>query len=126
MSPPLPPVVNLAQKLAALDEAWVPRVIAELNGQLVKVARFEGEYLWHAHAEEDELFWVVSGRLRIHFRDGARELGPGELLVVPRGVEHKPEALEPVECVLFEPASTRSTGDIDDPRTIEPDELEHL
>lgn len=126
MSDPLPPVVNLSEKLSSFDEVWVPKIVAELNGQLVKVAKFEGEYVWHSHAEEDELFWVLSGRLRIHFRGGARELGPGELLVVPRGVEHKPEALGAVECALFEPATTRNTGEVDEARTIEPEDVERI
>jgi mannose-6-phosphate isomerase-like protein (cupin superfamily) len=118
--------VNLADKLAAFDEPWKPRIVAELNGQLVKVARAEGEYVWHRHQREDELFLIVSGRLRILFRDGEVELGPGELCVVPRGVEHKPVALGEVELVLFEPAATRNTGDVDHAYTIEAEDLERI
>jgi mannose-6-phosphate isomerase-like protein (cupin superfamily) len=118
--------VDLSRKLASFDDTWKPRVVAELNGQQVKVAKLEGEYVWHSHAEEDELFWVLSGRLAIHFRDRVVELEPGQLLVVPRGVEHKPVAEGRVECALFEPATTRSTGDVDHEYTVEPEDLEHI
>ena len=121
-----PPLINLAEKLASFEETWVPKVVAELNGQFVKVAKFLGAYVWHQHESEDEAFLVVSGRLRIEFRDGDVEVGPGELCVVPRGVEHRPVADEPVECVLFEPATTRNTGDVDHGYTIEPDDLERV
>lgn len=110
--------VNLAEKLALVDDHWNPRVVAELNGQHVKVVKLRGDFVWHAHAHEDELFWVVRGRLRLELRDRAFELGPGEFLVVPRGVEHRPVADEEVELVLFEPATTLNTGDaVGDRRT---------
>jgi mannose-6-phosphate isomerase-like protein (cupin superfamily) len=118
--------VNLAEKLAAFDETWVPKVVGELNGQYVKVAKFEGEYVWHSHTTEDEMFLVVSGQLRLEFRDHTVELGPGEFCVVPRGVEHRPVAPALVEAVLFEPASTRNTGDVDHDYTIEADRLERI
>jgi mannose-6-phosphate isomerase-like protein (cupin superfamily) len=118
--------VNLARKLATLDELWVPKVVAELNEQYVKVAKFQGEYVWHSHANEDELFLVVKGRMRIHLRDRTVELGEGELFVVPRGVEHKPAADEVVECLLFEPKETRNTGDVDHDYTIEARDLSHI
>jgi mannose-6-phosphate isomerase-like protein (cupin superfamily) len=118
--------VSLERKLASFDERWVPKVVAELNGQLVKVAKLEGEYFWHAHAAEDELFLVLRGRLELHLRERVVELGPGELFVVPRGVEHKPVAPEPVEALLFEPATTRNTGDVDHRYTIEPADLERI
>lgn len=121
-----PTAVNLAAKLASFEETWVPKVVAELNGQYVKVAKFEGEYVWHSHANEDEMFWVLRGELDLEFRDRTVSLGPGELVVVPRGVEHRPVAHGPVECVLFEPASTRSTGAVDHDYTIEPDALEKI
>ena len=108
--------VNLGDKLASFSETWVPKVVAELNGQYVKVVKFEGEYVWHSHADEDELFWVLEGCMQLHLRDGVVDLGPGELAVVPRGVEHKPVALEPCQVVLFEPASTRNTGNVDKSR----------
>ena len=118
--------VALTEKLSLVDEFWVPKVVAELNGQYVKVAKLQGAYVWHAHAEEDEAFLVVAGQLRIELRDGAVELGPGELCVVPRGVEHRPVADEECHCVLFEPASTRNTGTVDNDHTIEADDLERI
>ena len=118
--------VALTEKLSLVDEFWVPKVVAELNGQYVKVAKLQGAYVWHAHAEEDEAFLVVAGQLRIELRDGAVELGPGELCVVPRGVEHRPVADEECHCVLFEPASTRNTGTVDHDYTIEADDLERI
>ncbi len=112
--------VNLAARFAGIAEHWRPQVVAALNGQEVKLARVRGEFVWHHHAEEDELFLVVSGRLRIEFRDGAVELGAGELLVVPRGVEHRPVAEEDVELLLFEPAATRNTGNVVHPTLTAP------
>ena len=103
--------VNLADSFARLAECWRPRVVAELNGQEVKVARLRGAFVWHRHEAADELFWVVSGHLRIEFRDHVVELSPGELCVVPRGVEHRPVADEEVELVLFEPVGVVNTGD---------------
>ena len=118
--------VSLAESFAAFTEPWVPKVVAELNDQLVKVVRFEGEYVRHHHENEDEMFLVVRGRVAIHLPDSVIELGPGELLVVPRGVEHKPVALEPSQVVLFEPATTRNTGQVDHDVTIEPQDLERI
>ncbi|MCG3135770.1 MAG: hypothetical protein HMLKMBBP_03526 [Planctomycetes bacterium] len=103
--------VGLASELACVTEHWRPRVVAELNGQQVKVAKLLGEFVWHSHAAEDELFLVLKGRLVIELRDGAVTLDPGELFVVPRGVEHRPVAASEVEIALFEPASTKRTGD---------------
>ena len=112
--------VNLNDKLKALPEAWVPTIVGELNGQYVKVVRLEGEYLWHHHADEDELFLVVRGSIRICLRDRNVELSEGEFFIVPRGVEHKPVADQPADVLLFEPALTRNTGNVADPRyTIE-------
>ena len=119
-------VVNLEGKLDSFTEHWVPKIVAELNGQYVKVAKFKGEYVWHSHADEDELFWVLKGRMKIELRDRTVELGPGELFVVPRGVEHKPVAEEEVHAVLFEPATTRNTGDADHEYTIEAEDLERI
>ena len=107
--------VSLAAALARITEHWSPQVIAELNGQQVKLAKLCGEFVWHAHAQEDELFLVLHGTLQMHFRDRVQEIGPGELLVVPRGVEHKPVAREEVHVMLFEPATTVRTGDAEDP-----------
>lgn len=103
--------ITLSEKFARVTEHWSPHIIAELNGQHVKVAKLLGEFDWHSHADEDELFWVISGQLQIHFRDQIVELGPGELLTIPRGVEHKPVCAEEVQVVLFETASTINTGD---------------
>ncbi len=104
------PKVALAEAFASVTEHWRPHVVAELNGQEVKVARVQGAFVWHTH-DVDEMFWVVRGRLRIELRDGAVELGPGELYVVPAGVEHRPVAEAEVEMVLFEPAGVVNTGD---------------
>lgn len=112
--------VSLAEKFAAFSERWSPKVVGELNGQLVKLVKLQGEFVWHHHADEDELFLVHRGRLRIELRDRAPlELGPGEFAIVPRGVEHRPVADEEVEVVLFEPASTLNTGNVRDARTVE-------
>jgi mannose-6-phosphate isomerase-like protein (cupin superfamily) len=128
--------INLADKLAAFDETWVPKIIGALNGQLVKLVKFEGEYVWHAHEREDELFLVLEGSIDIHFRDrGASGRSPrervvtlaeGEMCIVPRGVEHKPVAPDRASIMLFEPASTRNTGDVDHAYTLEPEDLERI
>ena len=118
--------VDLREKLGTFDATWVPKIVAELNGQYVKVVKFEGEYVWHHHADEDELFLVLEGRIEIHLRDGVVQLGPGELVVVPRGVEHKPVAPELAQVVLFEPKTVRNTGNVDHGYTIEADELERI
>ena len=111
--------LNLAEAFRQFSATWTPHVAAELNGQQVKLAKLEGAFVWHDHAEEDELFWVVSGRLRIELRDRQPvTLGPGELFVVPRGVEHRPVAEPTAEVVLFEPASTAHTGDVETDRTV--------
>ncbi len=107
--------VSLAEKFARFSEHWRPRVAGELNGQEVKLVKFQGEFVWHAHESEDELFLVWRGRFRMEFRDRSVELGPGEFLIVPRGIEHRPIAEEEVEVLLFEPAATRNTGNITDP-----------
>lgn len=116
--------VNLAEKLALVGEAWSPKVIGELNGQFVKLVKTEGEYVWHHHEQEDELFLVLEGRLTIHLRGRAVVLGPGEYFIVPRGVEHKPAGTASV--LLFEPAATRNTGNVDHASTIEARDLERI
>jgi len=121
-----PRKISLKDKLASFGETWTPKLIAELNGQHVKLAKIQGEYVWHHHADEDELFLVISGSLEMHLRDGVIEMAPGELIVIPRGVEHKPVARQLTEVLLFEPASTRSTGNVTDKRTVEPDGLEWI
>lgn len=119
-------VVNLRAKLASFSERWTPKVVAELNGQMVKVAKLEGEYSWHQHETEDELFLVVHGELELRLEDRTVTLREGELFVVPRGVRHQPVAREECHVVLFEPATVRSAGDTDDPRGVAPDELERI
>ena len=116
--------VSLSAKFASFDEPWVPKVVGELNGQYVKVAKFEGEYVWHQHADEDELFLVLEGRIRIALRDREVVLDEGEFFVVPRGVEHKP--VGEAHVLLFEPDTTRNTGNVDHEYTIEADELEKI
>lgn len=111
--------VSLADKFARFTDHWSPKVVGELNGQQVKLAKLEGAFVWHKHDEEDELFLVHRGRLRLEFRDRVVELSAGEFLIVPRGVEHLPVADEEVEVVLFEPASTLNTGTLRNERTVE-------
>ncbi|MDP1677146.1 MAG: cupin domain-containing protein [Bacteroidota bacterium] len=106
--------VNLNQKFSLFTEHWRPKVIAELNGQEVKVVKFKGEFVWHHHDDQDELFLVWKGQFRVEFRDRVVELHQGELFVVPRGVEHRTVAEEEVEVLIFEPAETRNTGNISD------------
>jgi len=106
------PKVNLAEKLAAFDDHWNPRIVGELNGQQVKLVKFLGPFTWHHHDAEDELFLVVRGRFRMEYRDGHEWIERGEFLIVPRGVEHRPVADEEVEVLLFEPASTLNTGNV--------------
>ena len=116
--------VNLADKFVLFDEHWSPKIVAELNGQLVKLAKLKGEFIWHSHEHEDELFLVVKGRLTIKLRDGDIHLDEGEFFVVPRGVQHLPVAEEEAHVLLFEPASTLNTGGIENDRTVR--ELERL
>ncbi len=110
--------IDLREKFASFDEHWSPRIVAELNGQHVKLVKFRGAFVWHHHEHEDELFLVHRGRFRMEFRDRAVDLGPGEMVVVPRGVEHRPVADEEVEVMLFEPAGTLNTGNVVDERTV--------
>lgn len=117
MTPPRP--VDLADAFASFDETWSPKVVAALNGQEVKVAKVEGAFDWHAHEAEDELFHVVKGRLVIEFRDGDVALHEGQMLVVPRGVEHRPVAEDEAWILLFEPAGTLNTGNVRTGRTVE-------
>jgi len=118
--------VNLAEKLASFDELWSPKVVGELNGQRVKLAKIKGEYVWHHHEHEDELFLVLKGCMRILLRDGEVTLGEGDFYIVPRGVEHKPVARHETHLLLFEPAQTRNTGNITNELTIESDDLRRI
>lgn len=110
--------INLEEKLAAIETYWDPKVIEELNGQHVRLVKFKGEFAWHSHESEDELFLVLNGSFDMQFRDRFVNLKEGELIVIPRGVEHCPRAEEEVHVLLFEPASTQNTGNVDNERTI--------
>ena len=111
--------VNLQEKFDLISEYWSPRIVGELNGQYVKLVKFKGDFVWHRHDAEDEMFLVVKGRFEIEFRDKTVELTEGEFFVVPRGVEHKPVARQEVHALLFEPATTLNTGNIRNERTID-------
>jgi mannose-6-phosphate isomerase-like protein (cupin superfamily) len=112
-------VVNLAERFGRFSEHWSPKIVGEVNDVHVKLVKLSGEFMWHHHDDEDELFLVVEGRMRIRFRTGDREIGPGEFIVVPRGVEHCPVALtEVVHVVLLEPKSTLNTGNVASERTV--------
>jgi mannose-6-phosphate isomerase-like protein (cupin superfamily) len=116
--------VNLAEKLATFNDYFNPRIAGELNGQQVKLVKFKGEFVWHHHDHEDELFYVVKGSFDMHMRDKIITLHAGEFLIMPRGVEHKPVATEEVEILLFEPASTLNTGNVKNELTV--NELQRL
>ncbi|MDH1299286.1 cupin domain-containing protein [Achromobacter sp. GD03932] len=103
--------INFAEKLALFSEHWMPKVVAEMNDYQFKLVKIQGEFVWHSHGDTDETFIVIEGRLRIELRDGHIDLGPGEMAVVPKGVEHKPCALEEVQMLLIEPRGVRNTGD---------------
>lgn len=109
--------VNIAEKLSKFNDHWNPRIIGELNGQQVKAAKLKGEFFFHQHEQEDEMFLIVKGTLKMEFRDRTEIIRAGEFIIVPRGVEHKPIADEEVELLLFEPASTLNTGNIENERT---------
>ena len=111
--------VNLTEALTRFSELWSPKIVGALNGQHVKLAKLKGEFPWHRHADEDELFLVISGILTLHFRDGETTLHEGECCIVPRGVEHRPVAEEEVHVLLFEPTSTINTGTDRNERTID-------
>lgn len=110
--------INLAEKLGRFTDQWSPKIIADLNDSHVKLAKVQGEFVWHHHAEEDELFIVLQGWLTIELRDGEVTLGPGELVVIPKGVEHRPVAAEEVHLMLIEPKATRHTGNVVHERTV--------
>ncbi|HVR07089.1 MAG TPA: cupin domain-containing protein [Thermoanaerobaculia bacterium] len=116
--------INLLEKLSRFDDHFNPRVIAELNGQMVKLVKFQGPFVWHHHDAEDELFLVLAGRFCMELRDREVWLEKGDMLVVPRGVEHRPHAPEEVAVLLFEPAATRNTGNVNGELTVE--KLERL
>jgi mannose-6-phosphate isomerase-like protein (cupin superfamily) len=104
--------INIKEKFALFDEHWSPKIVGELNGQHVKLVKLHGEFVWHHHEQEDELFLVLGGRLRMDFRDRRVWVEQGEFIIVPRGVEHRPVAEEVVHVMLFEPATTLNTGNV--------------
>jgi len=116
--------INLEEKLALFSDHWNPRIVGELNAQQVKLVKFQGEFVWHQHEHEDELFLVLKGSFDMEFRDRTIRLGEGEFLIVPRGTEHRPVAREEVSVLLFEPAGTLNTGDAGGDKTR--NELEYL
>lgn len=118
----MPDVISLREKLSSIKEQWSSKVVAQLNDYHIKIARIEGEFVWHSHPETDELFFVVEGVMTIHLREGELSLQAGELCVIPRGMEHKPEADKECCIVMVEPAGTVNTGDTGGERTV--DEVE--
>jgi mannose-6-phosphate isomerase-like protein (cupin superfamily) len=108
----MPTAVNLAEKLAAFSEHWSPKIVARFNGHDVMVVKAKGEFVWHSHPETDDFFLVLKGNLVIHLRDGDVRLGPGDLYIVPKGVEHRPVAEDEVHLLLIEPEGTPNTGDL--------------
>jgi len=116
--------INLAEKFRLFDDYWSPKIVREINDSFVKLAKFKGEFMWHSHANEDELFLVVKGRLRIKLRDSELQLDAGEFAIVPRGVEHLPIADDEAHVLLLEPKSTLNTGNARDHRTV--DDLERI
>ena len=111
--------VNLHAKLALFTAHWKPKIVGELNGQMVKLVKFKGEFVWHHHDAEDELFLVVKGRFRMEFRDRHEWIEEGEFIIVPRGIEHRPVAEEEAHVLLFEPGTTLNTGNVRNERTVE-------
>ena len=111
--------VNLTQKFSLFQEYWRPKIVGELNEAYVKLVKFQGEFVWHLHEAEDELFLVLKGRLTIRLRDGEVELEAGEFVIIPRGVEHLPVAQGEVQVLLLEPKTTRNTGNVENERTVE-------
>jgi mannose-6-phosphate isomerase-like protein (cupin superfamily) len=117
----LPKVVNLKEKFDRIREYWKPKIVAELNDSHMKLVKLKGEFVWHHHDREDELFLVVSGDLRIELRGRALRLRAGELAVIPRGMEHRPVAKEEVQVLLLEPRTTVNTGQVRSDRTVDPE-----
>jgi mannose-6-phosphate isomerase-like protein (cupin superfamily) len=110
--------VNIKKKLASFDEHWQPKIVGELNGQYVKLVKFNGPFTWHHHETEDEMFLVVKGRFRMEFRDRSEWIEEGEFIIVPHGVEHCPVAEDEAHVMLFEPSSTLNTGNVNDEFTV--------
>lgn len=111
--------INIKEKFNLFHDHWSPKIVGELNGQQVKLAKVKGEFVWHDHANEDELFYIIKGTLKMEFRDRTEVLNEGDMLIVPRGEEHKPIAEEEVWIMLFEPIATKHTGDVQHELTVE-------
>ncbi|MDQ6763024.1 MAG: cupin domain-containing protein [Bacteroidota bacterium] len=111
--------INLQQKFSLFNDQWSPKIIGELNGQEIKLARVKGEFVWHDHKDEDELFFIIKGTLKIEFREETVVLHEGEMLIVPKGVEHRPIADKEVLLMLFEPANIKHTGNVKHELTVE-------
>lgn len=116
--------INLAEKFSLFSDHWSPKVIGRLNGQEVRLVKFKGPFVWHHHENEDELFYVVKGSFDMEFRDKTVTLTEGELIIIPRGTEHRPNAKEEVEVMLFEPATTLNTGNAASDKTVK--DLQHI
>jgi mannose-6-phosphate isomerase-like protein (cupin superfamily) len=110
--------INLEEKFSLFSEQWSPKIVGELNGQLVKLVKFKGPFVWHHHDHEDEMFLVTKGSFDMELADGPVTIREGEFIIIPRGVEHRPNAKEECEVVLFEPASTLNTGNVENERTL--------
>ena len=104
--------VNIEEKLSRINDYWNPRIIGELNGQQVKVTKLKGEFVWHKHDSEDEMFFIIKGELEMQLREGSINIKPGEFIIIPKGMEHRPVARDEVHLILFEPASTLNTGNV--------------
>ncbi|MFI5186829.1 MAG: cupin domain-containing protein [Chitinophagales bacterium] len=116
--------INLAEKLSMFSEQWSPKIVGELNGQMGKLVKFKGPFVWHHHDHEDELFYVVRGSFDMEFKNEIITINPGEFIIIPRGIEHRPNAKEECEVMLFEPGTTLNTGNIENERTLK--QLQHL
>lgn len=116
--------INLAEKFSLFREQWSPKIVGELNGQMVKLVKFQGPFVWHHHDHEDELFYVVKGCFDMQFENETITINEGELIIVPRGIEHRPNAKEECEVMLFEPGATLNTGNLENERTVK--KLQHL
>jgi mannose-6-phosphate isomerase-like protein (cupin superfamily) len=110
--------INLAEKLSLFNEQWSPKIVGELNGQMVKLVKFKGPFVWHHHDQEDELFYVVKGSFDMEFESKTITVNEGEFIIVPKGTEHRPNAKEECEVMLFEPGSTLNTGNVENERTL--------